>query len=517
VSTYLLGVDVGTESSKGALVTSDGRVVAHHAVEHAVSRPFPGWAEHDADAVWWGDVARIIQVLLRQVAVEPTEVAAVGVSALAPAMVPLDVQGRPLRPGILYGIDTRAEAEIAWLNRELGWDTPAAAPAYRLQAQSVSPKIVWFREHEPELWGQTHKILGATGYIVHRLTGAYVVDRGNAEALAPFYDAATTSWDPAMCDRFGVPLAVLPAIHDATEVVGSVTPAAARQTGLAVGTPVICGAVDGLAEYLSAGAIQEGDGCLVFGSTMCLSVLSSEPRAHPRLYSGRSLVPGLYRLSGGMATSGALARWFRDNFAPSELELERWYGSNTYHLLDEAAATVPPGSEGIVVLPYFSGERTPIFDLQARGLIIGLTMSHTRRHLYRGLLEGVAYGARHHFDLMAEVGVVPNRLVALGGGSQSGLWTQIVSDVTGQNLECVERPIGPALADAFLAGYGIGLFGDFAPLAERWVRIGRTVRPDPAATNVYEPYYRVYRRLYERTAAEMHELARLAQRPADGK
>jgi xylulokinase len=336
------------------------------------------------------------------------------------------------------------------------------------------------------------------------------VDPGNAEARAPLYDPATAGWDPAMCDRFGVPLSVLPEIREATDVVGGVTTEAARRTGLAVGTPVICGSIDGLAEYLSSGVIKSGEGCVIFGSTMCMSVLSSVPRSHPLLYSGRSLVPGLYRLSGGMATSGALTRWFRDNFASDEVQTERASGISAYQLLGDQAATVPPGADGLMVLPYFSGERTPIFDIQARGLVLGLTTSHTRHHLYRGLLEGVAYGVRHHFDLMAEVGVMPRRLVAVGGGSQSELWTQILSDVTGQTLECVERPIGPALANAFLAGYGVGLFSDFAPLAERWVRIGRTVQPNPRVSAVYDQYYRVYRRLYERTAEEMHELARLS-------
>jgi xylulokinase len=508
MSTYLLGIDVGTQSSTGALVTDDGCVVARHAVEHAVSRPFPGWAEHDADEVWWGDVTRIIQALLSQV--DRAHVAAVGVSALGPAMLPVDADGGPLRPGILYGIDTRAHAEIEWLNHQLGWDMPDAPPGRRLQAQSVSPKIVWFRNHEPEMWRKTCKILGATGYIVNRLTGAYAIDSESAEALAPFYSPATAKWDSAMCDRFGVPLQLLPEIHAPTDVVGRVTPQAAGQTGLAVGTPVICGSIDGLAEYLSSGAIQEGDGCVVFGSTLCMSVLTSEPRSHPLLYGGHSLVPGMYRLSGGMATSGALTRWFRDNFAPYEVQVERESGISAYQQLSDEAASVPPGAQGLMVLPYFSGERSSIFDSRARGLIVGLTVSHTRLHLYRGLLEGVAYGVRHHFDLMAEVGVVPRRLVAVGGGSQSQLWTQIVSDVTSQTLECVEQPIGPALADAFLAGFGIGMLRDFGPLAGEWVRIGRTVRPQPEVSVLYEQYYRVYRRLYERTAEEMHELARLS-------
>jgi xylulokinase len=488
--------------------------VAYHAVQHGVSRPHPGWAEHDADEVWWGDVATIVRQLLRQATVDPSEVAAVGVSALAPAMVPVDAHGRPVRPGILYGIDTRAQPEIERLNRELGWDAPDAPPARRLQAQSVSPKIVWLREHEAERWRRTHKVLGATGYIVHRLTGAYVADPGNVEAWAPLYDSASGGWDSSMCDRIGVPLRLLPEIRAAADVVGRVTPEAACQTGLAAGTPVIGGSMDVLAEYLSAGVIREGEGCLVFGSTMCVSVLSSEPRSHPSLYSGCSLVPGFHRLGGGMATSGVLARWFRDNFAPREVQQEHESGVSAYEMLSDRAAAVPPGSDGLMVLPYFSGERTPIFDPQARGLILGLTTSHTRDHLYRGLLEGVAYGLRHHLDLMAEIGMVPHRLVAVGGGSQDRLWTQIVSDVTGHVLECVDAPIGPALADAFLAGYGVGLFRDFTPLAERWVRIGRRVRPSQEAAAAYDAYYRVYRRLYERTAEEMHELARLGERPS---
>jgi xylulokinase len=193
------------------------------------------------------------------------------------------------------------------------------------------------------------------------------------------------------------------------------------------------------------------------------------------------------------------------------MEVEHRLGINAYHLLSDEASTVLPGSEGLVVLPYFAGERTPIHDGDARGLILGLTTYHTRRHLYRALLEGTAYALRHHFDLMAEVGVRPRRLVAAGGGSQDHLWTQIVSDVLGMPQECVAFPYGPALGDAYLAGLGIGLFADFRPLQDRFVRIGRRVAPRPGLTALYGQYYEIYRRLYERTMEQMHELARLAR------
>jgi xylulokinase len=415
-------------------------------------------------------------------------------------MVPVDADGMPLRPAILYGIDTRASAEIDWFNAELELDRPGTPPARRMQAQSLAPKIVWVRDHEREVWNRTHKLLGSTGYIVYRLTGACVIDAPNAEWLVPFYDPALNDWDASMCSRFGVPLALLPRVHQPADVVGSVTPEAARRTGLAAGTPVICGSMDGLAEYLSSGVYQPGEGCVVFGSTMCVCLLTSERRTHPLLYGGRSLIPGMYRLSGGMATSGALTRWFRDEFSPQQ----------DFDLLSKEAAAVAPGSDGLVVLPYFSGERSPIFDSDARGLILGLTVSHTRAHVYRALLEGIAYGLRHHFELMGDIELVPRRLVALGGGARSDVWLQIVSDVTGHTFERVDPNVGAPLADAYLAGRGVGLFDDFRRFSKDWVRIGAVVPPRPESSSVYDPYYSVYRRLYERTKQNMHELACLS-------
>jgi xylulokinase len=335
---------------------------------------------------------------------------------------------------------------------------------------------------------------------VYRLTGACTIDSLDAEALAPLYDSTTDNWDAAACNRFGIPVHLLPRIHQPTDVVGTVTADASAQTGLAIGTPVICGSMDGLADYLSSGVVRSGDGCVVFGSTMCVCVLSSEPRTHPLLYGGRTLIPGMFRLSGGMSTSGTLTRWFREQFSPQQ----------EYDSLDREAASVPAGSDGLVVLPYFSGERSPIFDSEARGLVLGLTVEHTRAHLYRALLEGVAYALRHHFDLMTEVGIIPQRLIALGGGARSQLWTQIASDVTGHPLECLDHDIGAPLADAFLAGYGIGLFDEFSGLPDTWVRIRQTISPHAESSAVYDRYYAIYRRLYERTKEDMHELTCLS-------
>lgn len=512
-SVYLLGADVGTQNTKGILVTVGGEVVARHPVEHGVSSPRPGWAEHDAEQDWWSDFAKICRVMLERSGVDPRQIAAIGVSGISPDVVLMDDQGFALRPAILYGIDSRAHAEIAWLNHELGLDSPNVGPAERLTTQSAAPKVLWLRKNEPERWHRTRKILGGAGFLVCKLTGAYVVDSSTVGGLAPLYSRAKGGWDIEACERFGVPIDLLPDIHPPTEVVGTVTPSAAEQTGLAVGTPVTCGTSDGYAEWLSAGMVNVGDACVTFGTTFCLSLLTAEPRRHPLLWGGREMYGGLYGIGGTTNASGGLLRWFRDQFGQLEMQAERQLGLNAFHLLSDEASTVPPGSDGLVVLPYFHGERTPIHDGQARGLILGLTTHHTRRHIYRALLEGSAYSLRHHFDLMAEIGIKPKRLIAAGGGSQDSLWTQVVSDVLGMPQECVEFPHGAPLGDAYLAGMGVGIFKDFGPLKSDFARIGRRVMPQPAATAVYDRYYRVYRRLYDRTMEEMHELASLAGLP----
>ncbi len=506
---YLVGVDIGTSASKGVLVSTTGHIVAQQSAEHTVESPQPGWYEHDADAVWWHDLKTILRALITQSGIDPRQVAAVGISALCPDMLPVDEQGNPLRKGILYS-DSRAAPQIEQLVRRFSSD-PAHRNVQQLSTNESGPKILWFRDNEPELFARTASIHTATSWLVFKLTGQEVVSYGDGEGYLPFFDSELRDWDRDMCRQLGIPDHMLPRLAWSTEIAGEVTPEAARATGLAEGTAVIVGTCDGWAEHLSVGVVGDGEASLLYGSTMCMGVnLSEQTRA--RLGSGAlGALPGTYFAGFAMSTSGALTTWFRNNLADAERQAEKVLGINAYQLLSMEAAEIAPGSEGLVVLPYFAGERSPIYDSLARGTVLGLTLSHTRRHLYRALLEGVAYALRHNIQALVDSGVSITRIVATGGGTKSELWTQIVSDVIGMDQHVVLHPAGAPYGDAFLAGYATGIFNDLQALtAEGWKPRTRVVSCDPERHQVYSRYWDVYRGLYEKNKEAMHALAKLS-------
>jgi xylulokinase len=513
---FLIGVDIGTQGSKGALISETGQILASCSIEHDVSSPHPGWSEHDADRAWWGGFVEVVRRLLLHSQVDPNRIAGVGVSGLMPVMLPVDADGRPLRPAILYA-DTRAHAEMVRMNEQLaGWESSV------LVAHDVGPKIVWFRDHEPARWQRARSILGTQGYVIAKLTGRHVIDSFTAIGMRPFINVTRNGWDLGNCERFGVPIELLPDVVEATEVVGTVTAEAAAETGLTIGTPVIGGATDFIAEMMSTGAAAADEVVVSYGTTLCLTAFSRRsigrcPAFVDMLQCHKDLsrlYPGLYAVGAGMATSGALTRWFRDHFGQDVRRAEQELGVNAYELLGLEAGKVAPGAEGLIVLPYFSGERAPIYDDWARGVVFGLTLTHGRGHLYRALLEGVAYGLEHNLELIREAGVRPSRIVATGGGSRSHLWTQIMSDVTGLP-QTVIAPSNAALGMAFLAGYASGIFSQISDV-RRWARSEREVQPREEIHAVYQKYYAVYRRLYELTKEEMHDLARLSEEALEG-
>jgi xylulokinase len=503
----LLGIDIGTYESKGTLTTISGQVVASAAAGHELAIPQPGWAEHDAEGVWWLDFVTLCRKLLATPGVEATQVVAVGVSAIAPCVLPIDSDGRPLRPGILYGVDTRASREIADLENALGREAIFANSGLHLSSQAAGPKILWIRNHEPEVWRKTSMVLTGSGYLVYKLTGEKVIDIYTATAYAPMLDIQRREWNPDMTGPI-MPLALLPRLIWSVDVAGHVTREASQQTGLVPGTPVIAGTADAASEALSAGLSHPGDLMLMYGSSLFFIQKTSKLVSTERLWGALFLEPDSYAVAAGMSTSGSLTRWFRDNLAPEERAGEAAGGPNAYAMLADLAEESPLGARGLVLLPYFSGERTPINDPQARGLIMGLTLSHTRADLYRAILEGVGYGIRHNIDAMREEGVPPKRILAVGGGTQNPLWLQIVSDIAGIEQYVPDQNYGASYGDAFLAGVGIGLFEDTNQAAD-WVRYRTIVRPDPAAREGYQPYYQIYRDLYGQTAGSMHRLAEL--------
>lgn len=492
----LLGVDVGTSSTKGVLAHPDGEVVATAERPHDLSLPRPGWAEHDAEEVWWADFVSICRELLEDAGGDPAAVCTSGIGA---CLLPADENGKPLRPAMLYGIDTRAANEIEELNERYGEEALLSRCGSVLTTQAVGPKLLWLARNEPEVWEKTEKFFMANSFLAHRLTGEYVLDHHSASQCDPLYDVHENRWigDHAEDIAPGLPL---PRLVWPAEVVGEVRGGAAEETGIPASTPVVAGTIDAWSEGLSVGVQNPGDLMLMYGTTMFLIEILEKPLAHPGLWGTTGLLPGTHNLAAGMATSGALTGWLRGIS-----------GGVSYEQLTEEAATAPPGSDALVVLPYFAGERTPLFDPKARGLVSGLTLSHGRGHLYRAVLEATAYGVRHILEFMQEVGGEAERFVAVGGGTKGGLWTQIVSDVTGREQQLPEETIGAAYGDALLAARAVGLV---EPETD-WSRIVDTVGPDEENREVYDELYRVYRELYPATREQMHALADMQEGGGD--
>lgn len=506
--THLLGIDIGTSGSSGAIVDGDLNVVATAEVTHETSFPRPGWAEHDADDVWWRDFKRLSRDLLKRVDIEPAEIAGIGVSALHTNMLPLDENGTPLRPAILYGVDTRTREEIEILNDRIGEDRIFEVCGNRLTFQSVGPKLLWYKRNEPENFQRTESVLDATGYVVYRLTDNETIDHANASFFHPLYDLSEREWNDEMFEAAKLSRDLLPEPQWASEVAGSVTAAAAEATGLDEGTPVVVGTGDSIASLVGVAAVEDRDAIFMYGTTgVIYTTLESDVRT-PKLWSFPHCLEDKYVLGGGMATAGAIVRWFKNEFGYEERQRAAESGDDPYELLDQKAAQVPPGSEGLVMLPYFSGERTPMNDDAARGMFAGLTLSHTKAHLYRAVLEGVGYGFRHHLDAMAEAGVDLETVTAIGGGARSPLWRRIVSDITGVTQEYVTNPVGSPLGDAYLAGLGTGVFDDLDAIRQKTSVTDRTT-PDAERTPTYDEYYSVYQDLYPETRQSIHTLSAL--------
>ena len=506
---YLLGVDIGTYESKGVITTLTGEVVSAQAVPHELSIPQPGWAEHDAEAVWWSDFLQVTRGLLDDSGLPPEQILAVGCSGIGPDLLPVDQDSNPLRQGgILYGIDTRATVEIADLEARHGVDAIFDITGNPLTSQAVGPKILWLKRNEPEVYRAAHKFVTATTFLVARLTGRTVIDHLTASSWVPLYDLRAGVWSERFCEGIVEP-ARLPDLAWAGEVAGTVTAWAAEQTGLVESTPVVVGTTDAPAEALSVGVSAPGQMMLMYGSTAFMILVTDRPLTDRRVWVCPYLFPGTWCLEAGMATSGSLTRWFRDNLAPDLVEAEEAGGGSAYADLTRAAAAIPPGSDGLVVLPYFSGERTPINDPRARGMFFGLTLAHSRAHLFKAVLEGIGYGVRHNLYVMADIGANPQQVIGVGCGTKSPVWLQAVSDITGVAQHVPAVTVGASYGDAFLAGLGVGAFDSYHAI-NTWMRGGRTVTPNLETKAIYDDMMPVYLELYERTKDLMHRMWTLA-------
>lgn len=510
--TYVIGVDIGTYESKGVLVDRSGQVLASTAVAHRLEIPRPGWAEHDAEQTWWADLVKISRALLdeadRQHGISAAQVEAIGISSIAPAVVPVDHQGTALRKAILYGVDTRTNQEIADLNAAIGEDAIFDVSCQSLSSQSAGPKILWIRNNEPDIYARTAAFMSGAGYLVHRLTGERVMDHYTAASFAPMYDLKQTKWAEERV-RMITHLEKLPKLIWSHDIAGVVTEEAAVATGLHPGTKVLAGTADALAESISIGAVESGDLMLMYGSSTFYILVTDNLIPSKLLWSNLHGVEQLKTITGGTSTAGSLTRWFADEWLHSSWVNEAGENkisvSEAYSKLTELASHSPPGSNGLITLPYFSGERTPIHHPGAKGVFFGLTLRHSTGDMYRSIVEGIAYSIRHNVEEIQSLGQQINRIISVGGGTKNPVWLQSVSDCTGLRQMIPRITIGAAYGNAFLCALALGWYADIRQVAE-WVEHDYTVEPIQAHKSIYDHGYRLYRRLYEQTKDIMNEL-----------
>jgi xylulokinase len=477
-----LGLDIGTTSTVGILIDTEGRALATAERPASLRSPHPGWAEADPEE-WWANVGEVCRELIAKAAIAPRAVAAVGVTGMLPALVALDAAGRPLRPSIQQS-DARTGAEIAALRREVDEAAFLARTGNGINQQLLAPKLRWLARHEAAAHARIATVLGSYDVVVQRLTGRLSIER-NWALEAGFLELATGRIAPDLLALAGLAPGQLPPLHDGHAVVGEVTAAAAAHTGLAAGTPVVAGCADHIASAFVAGVREPGDCLLKFGGAGDILLATPAPRPDPRLFLDLHIVPGLFMPNGCMAASGSVLSWFRAGLG----------GGRSYAELDALAAASPPGARGLVALPYFLGEKTPIHDPSARGAFVGLGLHHEVGDLWRALLEAVVMGFRHHVEVAREIGYPITRLLASDGGAKSRVWMQITADALEMPVQLLAGHPGSCLGAAYVAAMGVGALDRWDAIA-RFVRLECTVVPHVENALIYQELQEMYHETY---------------------
>jgi xylulokinase len=487
----LLGIDVGTGGTRAVLIDAEGRVTASATVEHVpFASPQTGWAEqHPRD--WWRAATLAIRDALSKSQIRPEQIEAVGFSGQMHGSVLLDQQDAVLRPSIIW-CDQRTGAQCAAITEKIGAERLIRLTCNPALTGFTLPKMLWVREHEPELWRQVRSVLLPKDYVRFQLTGDKATDVADASGTLLF-DVAARKWSEQMSSATEIDERLLPRVYESPEVTGVVSPAGAEVTGLRAGTPVVAGGGDQAAGAVGMGIVRSGTVSATIGTSGVVFAASDKPALDPkgRVHTFCHAVPGRWHVMGVTQGAGLSLRWFRDQFGAGADD-----GRDPYTRLTEDAARVAPGANGLLWTPYLMGERTPHLDPHARAALVGLTASHTRAHVVRAILEGVAFSLRDTFEIFKEMNVPVEEIRLGGGGARSKLWRQIQADVYGRVVKTVEAEEGAAYGAALLAGVGAGAWPTVDAACDAVVRIKSAVQPNPEAVKALERQYRIFRLLY---------------------
>lgn len=504
---YLLGTDIGTSGTKTILMDTQGKLIAQNLQEYDVLTPKPLWAEQWPE-VWEHAALASIKETVKASGINPRDIRGIAISGLyGGSGIPLDDQMNPVRPCMIW-MDRRADEEASWVLENIGEEKLLEITHNGADPYYGYTKILWMKNHEPENWEKTTMFLPPNDYVIYKMTGEIAIDYSSAGNIGGIFDMNRREWSEEMMEAMGIPLSMMPQkIVESTDIVGGLTEEMAQELGLWEGMPVIAGGIDCGAANIGLGVFDSGIYAAAIGTSMCAALISDKPVkgkgliVWPYLYDAKKLS---YYFAGG-ATAGAIVKWFRNTICQFEVEAEKAGGPKAYDVLNAEAEKLPAGSEGLVVLPYFMGERSPVWDSDAKGTILGLSLTHTRAHLYRAFLEAVAYSLRNAMEATGEN--LGEYILLAGGVTKSKVWRQIFADVTGYPVVCPIYDVEANMGDVMLAGIGTGLLT--YEQVKQWQVLDEKIMPNQQNHEKYNEYYAVYQSMYENLKEDMKKLSKI--------
>ncbi|RYX82531.1 xylulokinase [bacterium] len=489
----LLGIDIGTSGTKAIAVDESGKLVASASAEYELLTPQPLWAEQRPND-WWAATCHVCQQIVAQVGSE--NIASVGLSGQMHGLVMLDKNGQVLRDAILW-CDQRTQAQCDQIVARVGREILTTETANPVLTGFTAPKILWVRENEPEIAEKAVMHLLPKDYVRFQLTGEYATEVSDASGTSLF-NVAGRKWSKPVCDALDISLDTLPSVHESVEVSGRIGAAGAKATGLREGTPVVGGGGDQAAGAIGNGIVRSGIISVASGTSGVVFAFADTPAVDPqlRMHTFCHAVPRKWHVMGVMLSAGGSLRWFRDTLATQEKSVASRLGVDSYELITGEAAQVAAGSEGLLFLPYLTGERTPHPDPLARGAFVGLTVRHTKAHMARAVLEGVSFGLRDSLEIMKSMNISIGSARASGGGAKSDVWRQIQADIFGLPLSTIAIDEGPALGVALLAGVGAGIYSSVEEACDAVVKTSGSTRVNEENAATYDRLYASYGALY---------------------
>ena len=506
---FLIGCDIGTTSAKAVIADTGGHIYGSHYVEYPMYSAKTGWFEHEPTD-YWNVFKENIHWIIQKSGIDPKEVIGISVSSCSPCCILVDRQGNPLKAAQIW-MDRRAEEECDFIRNIYDDETIFQLCANPLDPHSGTVKLLWEKNHNTDIYKQTYKMLNPANFIAMKLTGEFVTDYSNASLTGIIFDIVHRTWKFDMAERIGLDPEKFTRLAKCHEVIGEVTTAAAEETGLAKGTPVVAGSVDCNAAWLGNGAVRPGDASFVMGTAGALGIVHREPRFSRGLTTIIHTADSehLYTTLAGTATCGGLLRYMRDTFTKKEAELAKQEGKDIYDILCSEAEHIPAGSDGLIVLPYLAGERTPLWNAKARGVVFGLSFSHTRGHWIRAMMEGGIYAVYDCVKIMrANQLPIGDSILVSEGGAKSPIWRQIAADIMDLNLDYMRDAKGAPMGNVINAGVGVGAFDSF-DVAKDFIHIDETHHPNKTNHERYEQFFAIYQELYNNVKHHYETLAKI--------